>query len=437
MRLAAWSGALVHSTRHSGLWQNATMNSGIMTAYRPRALGRLVRVALAEMPVVVVTGLRQSGKSTFLQHEKGLAGRRYLTLDDPAQLAAARSDPEAFVRSDSPLTVDEAQKCPDLLIAIKREVDRARAPGRFLLSGSANFALLKGITESLAGRALYLTLHPFTRRELEGRLAVAPFVRRAFEAGEPPRRLATGGIEPRAIVEGGLPPVCLAETRRPALWFKGYEQTYLERDVRELARIGDLVPFHNLLVLTALRTAQVLSVSDLGRDAKMNAATTARYLSLLEASFVVRRLTPFLANRASRLIKSPKLYIADSGLASHLAGVDASRLEAGDAMSGALLETYVAQNLAAILDSDWPEARLGYWHVQGRHEVDFVIEAGRDNLAVEIKAAARWDDRDLAGLRAFLDHTPHCRAAFLAYGGTEIVKLADRLWAAPIATVLG
>jgi hypothetical protein len=413
------------------------MKSGILTGYRSRALGRLVRVALAEMPVVVVTGLRQSGKSTFLQHEKGLASRRYVTLDDPAQLAAARSDPQAFVRSESPLTVDEAQRCPDLLVAVKREVDRARRPGRFLLSGSANFALLKGITESLAGRALYLTLHPFTRREIEGELVAAPFVRRAFDAGEPPRRLAAGAIEPRAIVEGGLPPVCLGETRHPALWFRGYEQTYLERDVRELARIGDLVPFRNLLVLAALRTAQVLSVSDLGRDAKLNAATTARYLSLLEASFVVTRLAPFLANRASRMIKSPKLYIADSGLASHLAGLDASRLKAGDPMSGALLETYVAQNLAAILGSEWPEARLGYWHVQGRHEVDFVIESGRDCLAVEIKAAARWDDHDLAGLRAFLDQTPRCRAAFLAYGGTETVKLAARLWAAPLGAVLG
>lgn len=412
------------------------MKRSILTHYRARALGRLARAALASMPVVVVTGLRQSGKSTFLQHERGLAGRRYLTLDDPAQLAAARSDPAAFVRTELPLTIDEAQKCPELLTAIKREVDRARHPGRFLLSGSANFSLLKGITESLAGRALYLTLHPFTRRELAGKPAVTPFIRRAFDAGEPPRRSAAGGIASREIVEGGLPPVCLGEAPSPALWFKGYEQTYLERDVRELARIGDLVPFRNLLVLAALRTAQILSVSDLGRDAKMNAAMTARYLSLLEASFVVRRLAPFLANRASRLIKSPKLYIADSGLATHLAGLDESRLKTGDPMSGALLETYAAQNLAAILDSDWPEARLGYWHVQGRHEVDFVIESGRDCLAVEIKAAARWDDRDLAGLRAFLDQTPRCRAAFLAYRGTEIVKLADRLWAAPLAAVL-
>ena len=206
--------------------------------------------------------------------------------------------------------------------------------------------------------------------------------------------------------------------------------------MRELARIGDLVPFRTLLVLAACRTAQVLGVSELGRDAKLNAATTTRYLSVLEASFVIKRLPPFLANRASRLIKSPKLYVADSGLACHLAGLDEARLKAGDPMSGALLETYVAQNLVAILDSDWPRARLGYWHVQGRHEVDFVIESGRDCLAIEIKAAARWGDRDLAGLRAFLDRTPRCRVALLAYGGSEVVRLADRLWAAPLAAVL-
>ena len=409
-----------------------------MTAYHPRALGSLVRGALAQMPVVVVTGLRQSGKSTFLQYERGLAGRRYLTLDDPAQLAAARSDPQAFVRSDAPLTIDEAQKCPALLTAVKREVDNARRPGRYLLSGSANFALLKGITESLAGRAIYLTLHPFTRRELKGRRTAAPFVRRFFDAGEPPQRQApVSTIKPGEIVAGGLPPVCLGEARHRALWFKGYEQTYLERDVRELARIGDLVPYRNLLQLAALRTAQVLSASDLGRDAKLNAATVARYLSLLEASFVIRRLPPFLGNRASRLIKSPKLYLTDSGLACHLAGLDESRLEARDPMSGPLLETYDAQNLASILDSDWPEARLGYWHIQGRHEVDFVIESGRENLALEVKSASQWDDRDLAGLRAFLDKTPGCRAALLAYGGTGTVRLGERLWAAPLAAVLG
>lgn len=408
-----------------------------MTHYRPRALGRLVRDALAEMPVVVVTGLRQSGKSTFLQHEKDLARRRYASLDDFAQLAAARSDPEGFVRSDEPLTIDEAQKCPDLLTAIKREVDRDRRPGRFLLSGSANFALLRGISESLAGRALYLTLHPFTRRELQGQLAARPFVRRVIESGTPSGASPDAGVTAQEVLAGGLPPVCLDEVRRPGLWFKGYEQTYLERDVRQLSRVGDLISFRNFMRLAALRTGQVLAISDLGRDAKLNAKTAGRYLSLLEASFVVSTLKPHLANRASRLIKSPKLYVTDSGLAAHLAGVNDAGIARGYSQWGALLETYVAQNLAAILASDWPEASLAYWHIQGRYEVDFVIEAGRDTLAIELKATARWDERDLAGLRAFLENTPRCRAALLAYGGNKLVKLGDRLWAAPLGVVLG
>jgi len=407
-----------------------------MTVYRPRALGRLVRDALADMPVVVVTGLRQSGKSTFLQHEKGLKGRRYVSLDDFAQLAAARSDPEGLVSAAEPLTIDEAQKCPELLTAIKREVDRARQPGRFVLSGSANFALLRGISESLAGRALYMTLHPFTRRELHGRLDALPFVRRLFEGGAPPRRPAGKGVTHGDVLAGGLPPICLEQVRRPELWFRGYEQTYLERDVRELSRVFDLVSFRNLLRLAALRTGQVLTVSELGRDAKLNAATAARYLSVLEASFVVTRLTPYLSNRATRLIKSPKLYVADSGLAAYLTGVDETRLEDGDAMWGSLLETYVAQNLAAIIEADWPAARLSYWHVQGRYEVDFVVEVGREVLAIELKAGARWNDRDLAGLRAFLQKTPRCRAALLVHGGADLVRLGDRLWAVPLAVVL-
>jgi predicted AAA+ superfamily ATPase len=405
-----------------------------MTAYLPRALGRSVGEALTEMPVVVVTGLRQAGKSTFLQNEPGLRDRRYVSLDDLAQLTAARSDPEAFVRSDEPLTIDEAQRCPELLTAVKRAVDRTRRPGWFVLSGSANFSLLRGIGESLAGRALYLTLHPFARRELGGRLADEPHVLRAFREGKPPKTVASPRLARAEVLAGGLPPVCLHQVRRPELWFRGYEQTYLERDVRELARMADLVSFRNLLQLAALRTGRVLAVSELGRDAKLNATTTARYLGLLEASFVVRRLPPYLKNKASRLIKAPKLYFTDTGLAAHLSGTSSAGKDV--TLDGALLETYVAQNLAAILESDWPEARLHYWHVQGRHEVDFVIEAGRDTLAIEVKSAGRWDERDLSGLRAFLDKTPRCRLAMLAHGGDETVALGQRLWAVPLSAVI-
>jgi predicted AAA+ superfamily ATPase len=161
-----------------------------------------------------------------------------------------------------------------------------------------------------------------------------------------------------------------------------------------------------------------------------------RYLSVLEASFVVSRTPPFLASRTTRLIKSPKLYLADSGLAASLVGVvDAERLS-DDPLRGALLETYVAQNLRGLLESEWPEAGLTFWHVQGRHEVDFVVEVGRETLAIEVTAASRWRDRDLSGLRTFLARTPRCRAAVLAYGGAHTVRLDDRLWAMPMNQAL-
>lgn len=407
-----------------------------MTAYRKRELGDLTRRALARMPVVVVTGLRQAGKSTFLQHEPGLADRLYVSLDDFAQLEAARRSPETFVRREEPLTIDEAQKCPELLTAIKREVDRRRRPGHYLLSGSANFALLGGISESLAGRAVYLTLHPFTRREIAGDLHAEPFLKRFFASPRLPQTDSHRTVAPEDVLRGGMPSICLGESGDAGLWFTGYEQTYLERDVRQLARITDLIAFRRLLRLAALRTGQLLRVSELARDAKLNASTTARYLDLMEASFVFSRLSPYLVNRASRLIKSPKLFVGDSGLAAHLAGVTDPRLQTDDPIRGALVETYVAQNLSAVIEARWPEARLFYWHVQGRYEVDFVVEVGRESLAIEVKSATRWDQRDTAGLRAFLATTAHCKAAILAYSGSDAVQLEDRLWAIPLGTLL-
>jgi len=329
--------------------------------------------------------------------------------------------------------VPDHQKCPELLTAIKREVDRDRRPGRFLLSGSANLALLKGISESLAGRALYLTLHPFTQREIRGELDEQPVIKTVFERSELPPGLPARSLEPSAARTGGLPVVCLGQVRDAGVWFKGYEQTYLERDVRELSRLGDYVAFRRRLRLAALRTAQILNASELARDANMNARTVGRHLSLLEASFVITRLPPFLANRASRLIKSPKLHVTDSGLAAYLCGVQ--DLEQST-LAGALLETHVAQNLQAILEAHWPEAALMFWHVQGRSEVDFVIQSGHDCLAVGVKSSRRWQRRDLAGLSAFLNQTPRCRAAVLAYQGEQVARLGDRLWAVPLGTLL-
>ena len=404
--------------------------------YKHREIAPVIKDALKDMPVVVITGMRQSGKSTFLKRDAALKGRRYVSLDDFAYLSAAREDPESFVNSNVPLTIDEAQKCPEILTAIKKAVDKKRIPGQFLLSGSANFAMLKGISETLAGRAVYFTMHPFTRREINGQISKAPFLHEFFKKQVMPASLDTVSIKFGDVLTGGMPSVCLGEVKSSDLWFRGYEQTYLERDIRDLSQIGNIISFRHLLHLCALRTGQLLSPSQLGRDAKLNAATTSRYLSLLDASFIINRTPPYLRNPASRLIKSPKIYMTDSGLACFLAGVRKNETGLQESIKGSLLETYVAQNLSGIIDTRWNDAGLYFWSIQGRFEVDFIVEAGGKCIAVEVKSGSRWDDKDLTGLRTFISSTPHCVAGILAYNGSNAVKLGERLWAIPLSIVL-
>lgn len=405
-----------------------------MTDYLSREIAPRLARAMQTMPVVVLSGLRQAGKSTLLQREKSIAAERsYRTLDDFAVLAAARTNPESLL--EDTVTLDEVQRCPELLLAIKRSVDERRLPGRFVLSGSANLALLGHVSESLAGRAVYFTLHPMTRRELSGHVGKPPFLIDFMRSQTVPKGAAKP-VTVQEVLMGGLPPACLGPAGAAGEWFRGYVQTYVERDVRQLSQITDLISFRLLAQLAALRTGQVLVISSLARDAKLSAATAGRYLNILEASFLTRRIPPFLKNRSSRLVKSPKLYITDSGLAAYLAGVEDLEPGRDDLMRGALFETYTAQNLAALLEAHLPDAQLSYWNEQGRHEVDFVIESGRNVFAVEVKAATRWSESDLSGLRAFVERTPACAAAVLAYNGRETVHLGGRLFAVPLGHLL-
>lgn len=404
-----------------------------MTGYKPREISKVLTEVLENMPVVVLSGMRQAGKSTLLLNQPELRSRRYMTFDDFGVLEAAKRNPEELVAGEDPLTIDEAQKYPELLNVIKREVDKRRKPGRFLLSGSANFLLLKKVAESLAGRAVYLTLHPFTRREINGNTKEIPAIVFFLQKGIFPKR----DIKPinwQEIMKGGMPSVCLREVKKPGIWFHGYEQTYLERDIRTLSQVADLVSFRRLLQLVALRNTKVLNISELARDAKLNVVTTSRYLSLMETSFILIRMPPYLGNRSSRLIKSPKIYLSDTGLASYLAGIKS--LELNETLRGVLLESYVAQNLEGILSAHYPDARVTYWNIQGRYEVDFIIEVGSETIAIEVKNGSRWQERDLAGLKAYLNSDKRCRAAILAYNGNEVVKLEAKILAVPISMLL-
>lgn len=406
-----------------------------MTAYLPREISGRLKTAMRQLPVVVLSGLRQSGKSTLLLNDKAFTrGHTYRTLDDFATLAAAQTNPESLL--EGPAILDEVQRCPEVLVALKKSVDERRQAGRFVLSGSANLALLGHVSETLAGRAGYFALHPMTRREQLRKTARKPFLVEFLHKPVLSQDKADPVTE-REVLRGGLPPACLGPASGAAEWFRAYIQTYVERDVRQLSQITDLVAFRTLTQLAALRTAQVLVISTLARDAKLNAVTAGRYLDLLESSFLVRRLPPFLKNRSSRLVKSPKLYFSDSGLAAHLAGIVTIEPGRDDLLRGALVETFVAQNFTALLEAHLPDARMCYWHEQGRHEVDFVIETGQNIFAFEVKAATRWSEGDLSGLRAFLERTPACKAAVLAYNGKEAVKLDARLFAIPLGNLLG
>ena len=398
------------------------------------ALPRLVEAGLDArlriMPAVVVTGARQTGKST-LAREKVSGGRRFLSLDDLDALDLARRDPEALLGGGEPVTLDEVQRAPELLHTVKRVIDHRRRPGQFLLTGSANLLLMRKVSESLAGRASYLTLWPMTRREQRGlgRGGIWEELLGARDA-EWLDLAAAQPDEPenwRALaLRGGfpLPAVHLRTAREMAVWFDGYVRTYLERDLQDMSSISALPDFRRLMRLACLRTGQVVNQAELGRDAALPQPTVHRYLNLLETSYLLIRLPTYAVNRTRRLIKSPKLYWGDTGVALHLA----QETEPG----GAHLENLVLNDLLAWRDARDDRAEVLYWRTTAGEEVDFVIEAGDRLLPIEVKATERPRLRDAANLRTFrAEYGDRARAGLLLHAGSRLEWLTADVLAAP------
>lgn len=397
-------------------------------------LPRLVASALAErlrvMPAVVVTGARQAGKSTLAQ-ELTPGRRRYYSLDELDVLQAARHDPEVLLEGDQPITLDEVQREPDLLHAVKRAIDRDRQPGRFLLTGSANLLLMHKVSESLAGRASYLNLWPMTRREQEGQGKAgiwgelldaegADWIDALF--GNPDNHPDWGALTCR----GGFPypSLHLGSDRERAIWFDGYVRTYLERDLHRLSMISALPDFGRLMRVASLRLGQLVNQSQLGRAAGLPQATTHRYLNLLEMSYLLVRVPAYAANRTKRLIKSPKLYWADTGIAMHLAQEDEPR--------GAHLENLVLQDLLAWRDGRLDRAEIFHWRTTLGEEVDFVIEAEDRLLPIEVKATKRARLRDTVHLRTFRkQYGRKSRPGLLIHAGQATEWITPDVLAAP------
>ena len=359
--------------------------------YYPRAASETWLEASGQFPVLLLTGPRQVGKTTFLQHIKE-EGRRYVTLDDPALRTLAAEDPALFLqRFSPPVLIDEIQYAPQLLPLIKMAADRERKPGRFWLTGSQQFRMMRGVSETLAGRIAILNLLGFSQRERHRKdLSVAPFLPTQEALAEREKSATPTRLKDiyRDIWLGSFPALDAGTVKNRDLFYSSYIQTYLERDVRDLAQVGNEASFLRFLKATAARTGQRLNLSDLARDADVAVNTAKSWLSILQANLQVCLLPSWHSNLTKRLVKAPKLYFLDTGLCAYLTEWSSPEtLEAG-ALSGAIFETYV---FSEILKSWWHRAlspQIYYYHDIDGAEIDLLFMRDRILYPVEIKKSA-------------------------------------------------
>jgi predicted AAA+ superfamily ATPase len=405
-----------------------------------RHLADAVRTALADTPVTLLLGARQVGKSTLAQQFVA-AGTlaRYITLDDLTVLGAVQADPIGFLAGlgHEPVAIDEVQRVPELLLALKVAVDRDRRPGQFLLTGSANVLQLPRLADSLAGRLAVLTLRPLSQGEVEGRRE--RFVDTLFGTAVP---RATGAVARAEIVarvlRGGYPEaVARLDPARRAAWFDAYLTTVLGRDVRDLSHIEDLAALPRLLRLFAARASGLLNLADAARDLAMPTSTVKRYTTLLERVFLVDTLPAWSASVGPRLVKAPKVLVADTGLAAHLLNLTVGRLAENPTAFGPMLESFVAIEL--LKQAAWSQSRVGLFHLRAHtgREVDLVLEdADGRVVGVEVKAAATVRSEDAAGLRWLAAARPRqFYRGVVLYLGDTVIPLSERLHAVPVSAL--
>jgi predicted AAA+ superfamily ATPase len=409
------------------------------TLYFPRLIRNRVLDSLADTPVVCLLGPRQVGKTTLAQRID--PERTYLNLDDSTLLHAARQDPLGFVESlPERVILDEVQRAPELLLAIKSVVDRDRRPGRFLLTGSANLLLLPKAQDSLAGRMEVIYLHPLT--EQEKRVSTSTLLATLMEGQLTPRIVSDSApLAPTAEVlcQGGYPDPNRRMPHRARQWYRQYLNAIVQRDVRDIAAIQDEDGMLRLMELLAYRTAGLLNGSNLSKELGRERATVAKYLGILERLFLVHQLPAWHRNQAKRLIKSPKLHLVDTGLASALGRLTPDQWLTEAERFGALLESHVVEQLMA--QASWldPELRFSHYRDKDQVEVDLVIERGQELWGVEVKRSASVQAKDAAGLARLADQAGKgFRGGMLLYTGRHCLKLqVPGCFAVPIGMLWG
>lgn len=408
--------------------------------YKRRWLEPSFEAAVHDFPVVVLTGARQVGKSTLLQQAESVRNWRYITLDDYDIRRQADADPHALWAGTDRLVIDEVQHSPKLLSALKMAVDDKRRKLKFVLSGSANLLLMGRVSESLAGRAVYFTLFPMTLGETEGRPST-DILNLLFKGEAPAEGMVKWEKKDdyfQAIVRGFMPPLLsLTTANSVSRWWQGYIATYLERDLREVSQIDSLVDFRKVMEALALRSGQMLNQTEVSRDTGVSQPTIHRYINLLETTCLAGRLPAFSVNRTKRLIKAPKFYWLDSGLASHLSGLYDVETLRESKEKGALFETFILHHLKALSELMVPASRLYYWRTTTGKEVDFVLEHGKKLLAIEVKLSSTPQYSDTEGLRLFIQEYPETRLGILLYDGDEIRWMDKKIVALPWRLIAG
>jgi predicted AAA+ superfamily ATPase len=408
------------------------------TLYYPRFIEKSLAETLSDTPVVLIHGPRQCGKTTLAQRFGKTRGYAYFSFDDDVAVAAAKADPTGFV-SDLPARtiLDEIQRVPELFTALKLTVDHDRTPGRFILTGSANTLLVPRLADSLAGRMEILRLHPLAQCELAGK--VPSFIDRLFDGDFQTRTHDRLGEDLSARIVSGGYPVALARPthRRRSAWYRNYIETIIQRDVRDLARIRALDALPRLLELAAGQTAQLLNVSDLASPFQLSRPTIREYVTLLERIFLLDILPPWHSNRTSRLIKTPKVHVGDTGVACSLFGLDTRNLARNREILGHLVETFVFQELRRQASWHGTEIRFHHFRNKDDFEVDIVLERAAHEVAgIEVKASATVANKDFRGLRKLKQVSgERFTTGIILYDGQISAGFGDRLYAVPIRTL--